>query len=85
MAPGAMSRWTTSLSEARPVSYRLDAPGGPGPEPALTGAEYDDRPETYAWTGIALTKWSPARADARAGRRDPWLRTMDRPGLGFDS
>ncbi len=32
MAPGAMSRWTTSLSEARPVSYWLDDPGRPAPE-----------------------------------------------------
>jgi glycine/D-amino acid oxidase-like deaminating enzyme len=42
-------------------------------------------PEPFAWTGIALTKWSLARADAHAGRRNLWLRTMDRLGLGFDS
>ncbi len=42
-------------------------------------------PEPFAWTGIALTKWSLARADARDGRRNLWLRTMDRLGLGFDS
>jgi len=42
-------------------------------------------PEPFAWTGIALTKWSLARADARAGRRNLWLRAMDRMGLGFDS
>lgn len=42
-------------------------------------------PEPFAWTGIALTKWSLARADARAGRRNLWLKTMDRLGLGFDS
>ncbi|MFJ9739808.1 NAD(P)/FAD-dependent oxidoreductase [Streptomyces sp. NPDC101166] len=42
-------------------------------------------PEPFAWTGIALTKWSLARADAREGRRNLWLRTMDRLGLGFDS
>ncbi|MEZ3181389.1 FAD-binding oxidoreductase [Streptomyces pimonensis] len=42
-------------------------------------------PEPFAWTGIALTKWSLARADARGGRRNLWLRTMDRLGLGFDS
>ncbi|MFF9197558.1 hypothetical protein ACF09L_20355 [Streptomyces sp. NPDC014779] len=27
---------------------------------------------------------SPARADAREGRRNLWLRTLDRAGLGFD-
>ncbi|MFD5077044.1 NAD(P)/FAD-dependent oxidoreductase [Streptomyces sp. NPDC058371] len=42
-------------------------------------------PEPFAWTGIALTKWSLARADARGGRRNLWLKTMDRLGLGFDS
>ncbi|MFK0120584.1 NAD(P)/FAD-dependent oxidoreductase [Streptomyces sp. NPDC090994] len=42
-------------------------------------------PEPFAWTGIALTKWSLARADAHAGRRNLWLRTLDRLGLGFDS
>jgi glycine/D-amino acid oxidase-like deaminating enzyme len=42
-------------------------------------------PEPLAWAGIALTQWSLARADARGGRRNLWLRTMDRLGLGFDS
>lgn len=42
-------------------------------------------PEPFAWTGITLTKWSLARADARGGRRNLWLRTLDRFGLGFDS
>ncbi|MFJ8645028.1 NAD(P)/FAD-dependent oxidoreductase [Streptomyces sp. NPDC093546] len=42
-------------------------------------------PEPIAWAGIGLTKWSLARADANGGRRNLWLRTMDRLGLGFDS
>lgn len=42
-------------------------------------------PEPFAWTGIALTKWSLARADARGGHRNLWLKTLDRFGLGFDS
>ncbi|MFF4751730.1 NAD(P)/FAD-dependent oxidoreductase [Streptomyces sp. NPDC002514] len=42
-------------------------------------------PEPFAWTGIALTKWSLARADSHDGRRNLWLRAMDRLGLGFDS
>ncbi|MFF7446863.1 MULTISPECIES: FAD-dependent oxidoreductase [unclassified Streptomyces] len=42
-------------------------------------------PEPFAWTGIALTKWSLARADSRGGRRNLWLKAMDRLGLGFDS
>jgi hypothetical protein len=41
-------------------------------------------PEPFAWIGIQLTRWSLARAD-RTGRRNAWLRTLDRLGLGFDS
>ncbi|MFF1340860.1 NAD(P)/FAD-dependent oxidoreductase [Streptomyces sp. NPDC058290] len=42
-------------------------------------------PEPFAWTGITLTKWSLARADARGGRRNLWLKALDKLGLGFDS
>jgi glycine/D-amino acid oxidase-like deaminating enzyme len=42
-------------------------------------------PEPVRWAGITLTRRSLARADATAGRRDLWLRTLDRLGLGFDS
>ncbi|MBM0234766.1 FAD-dependent oxidoreductase [Micromonospora sp. STR1_7] len=42
-------------------------------------------PEPVRAIGINLTRWSLARADAREGRRDLWLRTLDRLGLGFDS
>ncbi|SBT54726.1 NAD(P)/FAD-dependent oxidoreductase [Micromonospora narathiwatensis] len=42
-------------------------------------------PEPFRATGINLTRWSLARADAREGRRNLWLRTLDRFGLGFDS
>ncbi|MFI6779882.1 NAD(P)/FAD-dependent oxidoreductase [Micromonospora sp. NPDC050276] len=42
-------------------------------------------PEPVRAVGINLTRWSLARADAREGRRDLWLRTLDRFGLGFDS
>ncbi|MEU1688623.1 FAD-dependent oxidoreductase [Micromonospora sp. NPDC005707] len=42
-------------------------------------------PEPIRATGIHLTRWSLARADAREGRRNLWLRTLDRLGLGFDS
>lgn len=41
-------------------------------------------PEPLAWVGIQLTRWSLARADA-TGRRNVWLRLLDRLGLGFDS
>lgn len=42
-------------------------------------------PEPIAWTGIQLTRASLARADENEGRRNLWLRTLDRLGLGFDS
>ncbi|MGS2614372.1 NAD(P)/FAD-dependent oxidoreductase [Micromonospora sp. LZ34] len=42
-------------------------------------------PEPARSVGINLTRWSLARADARQGRRNLWLRTLDRCGLGFDS
>jgi glycine/D-amino acid oxidase-like deaminating enzyme len=42
-------------------------------------------PEPARWAVIQLTRRALARADERAGRRGPWLRTLDRLGLGFDS
>lgn len=42
-------------------------------------------PEPVAWAGIGITKWALARADANGGRRNLWLKAMDRAGLGFDS
>jgi glycine/D-amino acid oxidase-like deaminating enzyme len=42
-------------------------------------------PEPLRGVAIGLTTWSLARADRREGRRNLWLRTLDRLGLGFDS
>ncbi|MFT4287220.1 NAD(P)/FAD-dependent oxidoreductase [Nocardioides sp.] len=42
-------------------------------------------PEPARFVGIGLTRRSLERADARGGRRNLWLRTLDRLGLGFDS
>ncbi|WP_312856278.1 NAD(P)/FAD-dependent oxidoreductase [Nocardioides pelophilus] len=41
-------------------------------------------PEPVAWAGIELTRRALARADD-TGRRNLWLRTLDRLGLGYDS
>ena len=41
-------------------------------------------PEPFRYAGIQATRWSMARED-RTGRRNLWLRTLDRLGLGFDS
>jgi glycine/D-amino acid oxidase-like deaminating enzyme len=42
-------------------------------------------PEPVASVGIQATRWSMARADEHAGRRNLWLRSLDALGLGFDS
>jgi glycine/D-amino acid oxidase-like deaminating enzyme len=42
-------------------------------------------PEPLRSAVIQLTRASLARADRHEGRRDLWLRTLDRLGLGFDS
>lgn len=42
-------------------------------------------PEPLRSAGVQLTRWSLARADAQGGRRNLWLRSLDRLGLGFDS
>jgi glycine/D-amino acid oxidase-like deaminating enzyme len=42
-------------------------------------------PEPLKSFGVNLTRWSLDRADHREGRRNLWLRTLDRFGLGFDS
>ncbi|MGW5421686.1 NAD(P)/FAD-dependent oxidoreductase [Streptomyces sp. NPDC003943] len=42
-------------------------------------------PEPVRALGIGITQWSLARADAHEGRRNLWLRALDRAGLGFDS
>ncbi|TVL94385.1 FAD-binding oxidoreductase [Streptomyces sp. SAJ15] len=42
-------------------------------------------PEPLRWAGIGITQWSMTRADQRGGRRNLWLKAMDKAGLGFDS
>lgn len=42
-------------------------------------------PEPFRSGVIQATRASIARADRNEGRRDLWLRTLDRLGLGFDS
>ena len=42
-------------------------------------------PEPMRHAGIQLTRWSLASSDANDGRRNLWLRSLDRLGLGFDS
>jgi len=42
-------------------------------------------PEPFAYAGIQLTRRALQKADRQQGRRGPWLRALDRVGLGFDS
>ncbi|WP_306212930.1 NAD(P)/FAD-dependent oxidoreductase [Actinoplanes sp. RD1] len=42
-------------------------------------------PEPLRSGVIELTRWSMAQADKHGGRRNLWLRTLDKVGLGFDS
>jgi len=42
-------------------------------------------PEPLRSAGVQLTRWSLARADEHEGRRNLWLRALERAGLGFDS
>jgi glycine/D-amino acid oxidase-like deaminating enzyme len=42
-------------------------------------------PEPFRYAGVQLTRWSIDQADRSDGRRNLWLRTLDRFGLGFDS
>jgi glycine/D-amino acid oxidase-like deaminating enzyme len=42
-------------------------------------------PEPARWAVIQATRVALARADAHGGRRGPWLRLLDRLGLGFDT
>ena len=41
-------------------------------------------PEPFRFVGIQATRWSLDRED-KTGKRNLWLRTLDRFGLGFDS
>jgi glycine/D-amino acid oxidase-like deaminating enzyme len=42
-------------------------------------------PEPLRWAGVSITKNAIQKADRRDGKRGPWLRTLDRIGVGFDS
>lgn len=41
-------------------------------------------PEPVRYAGITMTRWAMGRADV-AGKRNLWLRSLDKLGLGFDS
>jgi len=42
-------------------------------------------PEPFRFLFIRLTQWSITEADQNKGKRNLWLKLLDRLGLGFDS
>jgi hypothetical protein len=42
-------------------------------------------PEPFRAAGINFTRWSLDQADRNKGKRNIWLRSLDRLGMGFDS
>lgn len=42
-------------------------------------------PEPFAWLVVQATRLSLAQSDRHDGRRNSWLRLLDRVGLGYDS
>ena len=42
-------------------------------------------PEPFRYIFIRITQWSINQADKHRGKRNLWLRTLDKLGLGFDS
>ena len=52
---------------------------------AVRTAPFPFLPEPARWVAIQATRRALARADANAGVRGPWLRLLDRFGIGFDS
>jgi hypothetical protein len=42
-------------------------------------------PEPFRFLFIRLTQWSITKADQNKGKRNLWLKLLDRLGLGFDS
>lgn len=61
-------------------------PGSPLRSLSFTTARpFPFPPEPLRWLAVTLTRRALIRADEREGRRGPWLRTLDRFGVGFDS
>ena len=42
-------------------------------------------PEPFRFVGIQATRWSASDREDKTGKRNLWLRGLDRMGLGFDA
>jgi glycine/D-amino acid oxidase-like deaminating enzyme len=68
------------------LADKLLDPGSPRLRLRLvTDKPFPFPPEPLRWAGVHLTRRAITRADRRDGRRGPWLATLDRFGIGFDS
>ena len=79
-ASGRAGSAPTSCSTCCPES----APSAPSWR-AYGAGRCPSRPSRWRSPGIQATRWSLQQADRNEGRRNLWLRTLDRAGLGFDS
>ena len=79
-ASGRPGSAPTSCSTCCPAS----APSGPSWTP-YGASRCPSRRSRWRFAGIQATRWSLQRADRDEGRRNLWLRGLDRAGLGFDS
>jgi glycine/D-amino acid oxidase-like deaminating enzyme len=71
---------------ARVALDLLDRPGAPHLALRLVRKRpFPWPPEPLRFLAVELTRRALARADRNQGRRGPWLRLLDRVGLGFDS
>ncbi|MFA9445013.1 NAD(P)/FAD-dependent oxidoreductase [Egicoccus sp. AB-alg6-2] len=70
----------------RVLTDKLLAPDSPLLQLRFTSTHpFPFPPEPLRWAGVQMTRRAIARADARDGRRGPWLGLLDRFGIGFDS
>ncbi|MFA9430180.1 NAD(P)/FAD-dependent oxidoreductase [Egicoccus sp. AB-alg2] len=76
----------TTRFAAQVLADKLLAPDSPLLELQFTSTQpFPFPPEPLRWASVQLTRRAIARADARQGRRGPWLGLLDRFGIGFDS
>jgi glycine/D-amino acid oxidase-like deaminating enzyme len=76
----------TTRFAGRVLTDRLLAPSSPLLDLRFTSTRpFPFPPEPLRWAGVTITRRAIARADRREGRRGPWLRLLDRFGIGFDS
>ena len=75
-----------ALRESMPAVFWLDQPGAGFTQLQMVRSRpLPFPPEPLRLPLIEMTRRSTARAELNGGRRNLWLRTLDRFGVGFDS